>query len=66
MTTDKAYGLLTDVINQLSYEDRDELAEVASIALEILYEKAKDNDKMVENMIEKKVAQEESDNGLTF
>lgn len=65
MTTEKAYKLLTDVVDLLSHEDRDELAEVSSMALETLYEKAKDYDNMLIVAMEQQVAREESDI-LTF
>ena len=61
MTTDKAYELLTNAINQLGYEEQDELMEVSSMALEILYEKAKDYDNMLVVAMEKQEAKEESD-----
>lgn len=65
MKTKKAYESLTDVVDLLSHENRDELEEVASMALETLYEKAKDYDNMLIVAMDQQVAREESD-VLTF
>ncbi len=61
MTTDKAYEVLQD---RISYFEN-ETAEVSSMALETLYEKAKDYDNMLVVAMEQQVAREESDI-LTF
>lgn len=61
MTTDKAYEVLQD---RISYFEN-ETMEVSSMALETLYEKAKDYDSMLVIAMEQQVAREESDI-LTF
>lgn len=61
MTTDKAYEVLQDRISYLE----NETMEVSSMALETLYEKAKDYDNMLVIAMEQQVAREESDI-LTF
>lgn len=61
MTTDKAYELLQQSIRQNGYDGWDEMEEISSMALETLYEKAKDYDNMLVVAMEQQVAREESD-----
>lgn len=65
MTIDKAYELLQQSIKQNGYDGWGEMEETSSMALEVLYEKAKDYDNMLVVAMEQQVARKELEE-LTF